>query len=108
MRAIRVTVRVLLGILGGYLVSAASSAALALILCRVCGFDRAQSTVFCGMLGFAFYFFALLWALSTPRLGRLATVFIAGGCLAYGVVLWLSPASAVALSTFLIPFGAGG
>jgi hypothetical protein len=108
MRAIRNTLRLLLGVLGGYAVSAAASAALAAALCRGCGFDRAESTVLCGMLGFVFYFFALLWALSAPRLGRVATVFLAGGCFAYGVVRWRSPAPAATRSSFFVPFVAGG
>ena len=93
--AISVTLRVLLGILGGYALSAGSSAALALMLSEWAGFERAESTVLCAMLGFAFYLFALLWAFTTPRLGRVAFVLLGGALMAYGVVRWLSP---VALS----------
>jgi hypothetical protein len=96
MQAFRVTLRVLLGVFGGYAVCAASSAALALALTDWAGFERAESAVLCAMLGFAFYLFALLWAFTTPRLSRVAVVLLGGSLLAYGVVRWLSP---VALST---------
>lgn len=95
MRAFWVTLRVLLGVFGGYAMSAASSAALALALSEWAGFERAESTVLCAMLGFAFYLFALLWAFTTPRLSRVALVLLGGSLMAYGVVRWLSP---VALS----------
>jgi hypothetical protein len=95
MQAFWVTLRVLLGVFGGYAISAASSAALALVLSEWGGFDRAESTVLCAMLGFGFYLFALLWAFTTPRLSQVAFVLLGGSLLAYGVVRWLSP---VALS----------
>jgi hypothetical protein len=91
MRAIWVIFRVLLGIGGGYAASAAWSAALAVLLYRGVGFDRAESTVLCAMLGFALYLFALLWAFTTPKLSRVAAVFVGGSALGYGLVLWLSP-----------------
>jgi hypothetical protein len=91
MRAFWVTLRVLLGIFGGYAVSAASSAALALALATWAGFERAESTVLCAMLGFVFYLFALLWAFTTPRTSRVAVVLLGGALVAYGVVRWLSP-----------------
>ena len=91
MRAFCVTLRVVLGVFGGYAISAASSAALALVLAEWAGLERAESTVLCAMLGFAFYLFALLWAFTTPRLSRVAVVLLGGALVAYGVVRWLSP-----------------
>jgi len=91
MRATWVIIRVLLGIGGGYAASAAWSAALAVVLYRAAGFDRGESTVLCAMLGFAFYLFAMLWAFTTPRVGRVAVVFVGGSLLGYGVVQWFSP-----------------
>jgi len=105
MRAIRVLLRVSLGVGGGYAASAACSAALALILERAMGFERGESTVLCAMLGFAFYLFALLWALTTAKLGRAAVVFGGGVLLGYGVVQWLSP---VMVSAVLLPLPIGG
>jgi hypothetical protein len=108
MRAVWVTLRVLVGIVGGYAVSAATSAALALVLHRLCGFDRAEATLLCAMLGFGLYLFVLLWAFTSRGLGRVAAV-LGGGCLlGYAVVRWLSPASAIALSSFIMPIGIGG
>jgi hypothetical protein len=91
MRAFWVTLRVLLGVFGGYAVSAASSAALALALAAWAGVERAESTVLCAMLGFVFYLFALLWAFTARRLSRVAVVLLGGSLVAYGVVRWLSP-----------------
>jgi hypothetical protein len=93
MQVFRVILRVLLSVFGGYAISAASSAALALALCEWAGFGRAESAVLCAMLGFAFYLFALLWAFTTPRLGHVAIVLFGGSLMAYGVVRWLSPAT---------------
>lgn len=106
MRAFWVTLRVVLGVFGGYAISAASSAALALMLSEWAGFERAESTVLCAMLGFAFYLFALLWAFTTPRLSRVAAVLLGGSMLAYAVVRWLSPVTllpVVLLSAVLSP-----
>ena len=103
MRAIRVFLRVLLGVGGGYAASAACSAALAVVLSRTLGVDRAESTVLCAMLGFAFYRFALLWALTSATLGRAALVFGGGTLLGYGVVHFLSPA--VVSAALSLPIG---
>jgi len=102
MRTFWVTLRVLLGIVGGYAASAAVSAALALVLARWAGFERSESTVLCAMLGFAFYLFALLWAFTTPRLSRVAAVLLGGSVLAYGVVRWLSPATSAPVALHAI------
>jgi hypothetical protein len=93
MQAFRVTLRVLLGVFGGYAISAASSAALAVALSQSAGFERAESTVLCAMFGFAFYLVALLWAFTAPRLSRVAFVLLGGSLMAYGALRWLSPAA---------------
>jgi hypothetical protein len=108
MRAIGVICRILLGIFGGYAASAAASAVLGLALYRLCGFDRAEATVLCAMLGFGFYLFALLWAFTTRALGRVAVVFCSSGLLGFAVVRWLSHESAIAVSSFIISLGVGG
>src|SRR5687768_12197580 len=94
MRALRVILRILLGIGGGYAVSAGLSAALALAACQLAGFERGEATVLASMLGFGFYLFALLWALTAPALGRVALVLVGGSLVAYAVVFWLSPTPA--------------
>jgi hypothetical protein len=108
MRALRITLRVLLGILGGYALSAATSAALALALHRLGGIDRAESTLLCGMFGVAFYLAVLLWTLTTPALGRAAGLSLGGCLLACVVVRWLSASPATALSSLLMPLVVGG
>ena len=103
MRAIWVSLRVLLGLGGGYAASAAGSAALAVALYRLAGFDSGESTVLCTALGFAFYLFALLWALTAPSLVRVALMLACGAVVGYGVVHWLSPVAFSAPS----PLGIG-
>lgn len=98
MRAVWVSLRLLLGIGGGYAASAAGSAALAAALYQLAGFDRGASTVLCGALGFAFYLFTLLWALTAPSLGRVALMLACGAVMGYGVTHWLSPVAASAPS----------
>ena len=103
MRAIWVALRVMLGVGGGYAASAAGSAALAVALYRLAGFDPGESAVLCTSLGFAFYLFTLLWALTAPSLARVALMLACGAFVGYGVVHWLSP---VAISS-PIPLGIG-
>jgi hypothetical protein len=98
MRALRIIVRVLLGVGGGYASSAALSAAFALAAYRLAGLGRGEATVLASMLGFGFYLFALLWALTSPALARVALVLLGGSLVAYGVVSWLSPAPASTLA----------
>jgi hypothetical protein len=108
MRTTWLVIRVLLGIGGGYAASAAVSAALAVVLCRVAGFDRGESTVLCAMLGFAFYLFALLWAFTTPKLSHVAWVLVGGSLFGYGVVHWMSePIAAMSLMPLVVS-GMGG
>lgn len=101
MRALSIAVRVLLGIFGGYALSAGWSAALALALHRVAGWDRAEATVLSAMLGFVFYLLALLWAFTLPRPSRLALVLAGGAAAGWGLVTWLSPASLARVASVL-------
>ena len=99
MKVLSIVLWVLAGIVGGYALSAAWSAALALVLWRLAGWDRAEATLLCAMLGFAVYLAALLWALTLPRPGRLALVLGGGAALGWGLSRWLSPGGvALALS----------
>ncbi len=99
MRSLRVILRILLGVGGGYAMSAALSAALALAAHQLAGFERGEATVLASMLGFGFYLFALLWALTASALGRVALVLVGGSLAACGVVFWLSPAPGPSLVT---------
>lgn len=107
MRALWVTLRVVLGIGGGYAASAAWSAALAVMLYRGAGFDRGEAAVSSAMLGFAIYLFALLWAFTTAKLSRVAVVFASGSLLGYGIIQWLSPAPVGATISSLLQSVAG-
>src|SRR5262245_15035942 len=103
MRAIWVSLRLLLGITGSYAASAAVSAALAVALYRLAGFDQGESTVLCTALGFAFFLFTLLWALTAPSLARVVVMLACGAVVGYGVVQWLAPVAA----SSPIPLGIG-
>lgn len=99
MLALRVILRIALAVGGGYALSAALSAALALGAYELAGFERGEATVLSSMLGFGFYLFALLWALTAPALGRVALVLVLGSLVAYGVVFWLTPGPSTSLAT---------
>jgi len=103
MRAVWVSLRILLGLGGGYVASAAGSAALAVTLYRLGGFDSGESTVLCSALGVAFYLFTLLWALTAPSVARVALMLTCGAVMGYGVVHWLAPVAASSPS----PLGIG-
>ena len=65
-RALRVTARVVLAVLGGYAISALVSAALAVALARVFGWDRGEAVMLAAMLAFVIYLVVLLWAFARP------------------------------------------
>jgi uncharacterized iron-regulated membrane protein len=64
--ALRVTVRVVLAVLGGYAFSALLSAALAVALARVFGWDRGEAVMLAAMLAFVVYLVVLLWTFTRP------------------------------------------
>src|SRR5687768_14441954 len=65
-RGLKVTVRVILAVLGGYAASAAVSAALAVGLARMFSWDRGEAVLLAAMLAFVVYLVLLLWAFSRP------------------------------------------
>jgi len=88
MGATRVILRVTLAVGGGYVAAAVWSAALALSLRE--SMARAEAAVLSGMLAFVFFLLALLWLLTTPRLGRAGWVTAVVALLGVGVSRWLS------------------
>ncbi len=76
--AFAVASRVLLAVLGGYLLSDAAVSLLALALSG--GMPRSEAVVLAAMPGFLLYLVLGLWAFSEPRAGRCWLV-LGGGAL---------------------------
>jgi hypothetical protein len=70
-----VSLRVLGAVLGGYAVSAALVALLAVALPRLLGWPRSEAVLLASMLGFLIYLGALVWAFAQHRVGRIWAVF---------------------------------
>ncbi|MEM6647235.1 MAG: hypothetical protein AAF730_13385 [Bacteroidota bacterium] len=82
---VHVTQRVLLAVVGGYLLTEAVVSLLAALLATL-GMVRTEAVVLSMMLGFVIYLLLLLWAFAEQRLVRLWIVFGGGTALAMGAV----------------------
>ncbi|MEM1096270.1 MAG: iron uptake protein [Bacteroidota bacterium] len=82
---VHVTQRVLLAVVGGYLLTEAVVSLLAAMLAAV-GMVRSEAVVLSMMLGFVIYLLLLLWAFAERRLLRLWIVFGGATALAMGAV----------------------
>lgn len=87
--ALAVPLRVALAVLGGYDLSAGLVALMAVVL-ALAGMQRSEAVVLAAMLGFVIHLGVLMWAFAEPRLGRLATITVAGGGLAHALAYWLA------------------
>ena len=83
--------RLLLALVGGYFLSAALAALLALGLGRL--MPRGEAAMLMAMCAFIIYLFLLLWAFAERRLGRLWLV-LGGGAGAAQLALWALKAPA--------------
>ncbi len=90
--ALRMCLRLIAAIPGGYALTAAAVAALGGLL-SLAGMTRSDAVVLSAMLGFVLYLVLLLWAFAERSLARLWGV-IAGGLAACGAWLWLMPITA--------------
>lgn len=88
-RSVRVGLRVLGAVFGGYALTALSVAWAAVALARL-GLARSDAVVLAAMLGFVVYLALLLWAFSVRSVARLWGV-LAGGAGAMAGLLWLVP-----------------
>ena len=79
--------RVALAVVGGYGLSAAAAALLALALSQV--LPRSEAVMAMAMGVFLIYLFVLLWAFAEQCLRRLWIVLGGGAAAAQGVVIWL-------------------
>ncbi len=84
--AVSVLLRVIGAVLGGYVVSAALVALLAVGLSAT-GLPRSEAVVTASLLGFVLYLLVLLWAFSVRSLARLWVGLVGGAVLAQGLVL---------------------
>lgn len=84
-----VLLRIIGAVLGGYAVSAAVVALLAVGLTRL-SMARSEAVVSASLLGFVLYLLVLLWAFSVRSLWRLWAGVVGGSALAYGLTQWLT------------------
>ena len=73
-----VSLRVIGAVLGGYALSAALVALLAVALPRLVGWPRSEAVLLASMLGFLIYLGALVWAFSQRCASRIWGVFVVG------------------------------
>jgi hypothetical protein len=84
-----VAARVILAVGGGYALSAAIVALLAVGL-PLAGMARAEAVVLAGILGVLLYLGLLLWAFAERRLGRLALATVPGAAAGFGLAALLA------------------
>jgi hypothetical protein len=87
-RIIRVSLRVLGAVFGGYALTALTVASAGAALARL-GMARSEAVVLAAMLGFVAYLVLLLWAFSVRSVARLWAM-LAGGAVAMAGLLWLA------------------
>jgi hypothetical protein len=68
----KVLARTALAIVGGYIGTSATIAALALATVTLAGMDRSEAATLGSLLGFLIYLGVMIWSFSEPRLSRLA------------------------------------
>ncbi|HSI61143.1 MAG TPA: iron uptake protein [Ideonella sp.] len=79
---LRTTLRLVGAVFGGYALSAAWVALLAVGLPASTGMARSEAVLLAGMLGFVIYLAVLIWAFAVRSLARLWAVLGAGTALA--------------------------
>lgn len=86
-RIVRLSLRVLGAVFGGYALTALTVAWAAAAMARL-GMARSEAVVLAAMLGFVAYLALLLWGFSVKRVARLWLV-LASGAAALAGLLWL-------------------
>lgn len=86
-RTIRVSLRVLGAVFGGYALTALTVASAGAAMARL-GMARSEAVVLAAMLGFVAYLALLLWAFSIRSVARLWGM-LAGGATVMAGLLWL-------------------
>lgn len=84
---LKLTLRIVGGVLGGYGLSALLVALLAALLVQA-GLSRSEAVVSAAMAGFLIYLVLLVWAFSVVRLRTLWAGLVAGAGAAYGLLLF--------------------
>lgn len=86
-RTLRIVLRVLGAVVGGYALTALAVTALGAVMTQL-GMARAEAVTLAAMLGFVIYLALLLWGFSVKSVVRLWLTF-AGGAAALAGLLWL-------------------
>jgi len=89
-RIVSVVQHVLLGVVGGYFLSAGLTSMSALVLTAF--MPRSEAVALMAMLGFVIYLVVLLWAFAERRLAKLWLVLGGGTLAVQGLLWWLSRA----------------
>lgn len=86
-RTLRIVLRVLGTVAGGYALAALAVAALGAVMTQI-GMARAEAVTLAAMLGFVLYLMLLLWGFSVKSVTRL-WLTLAGGAAALASLLWV-------------------
>ncbi len=86
--ALRVTMRLVAALLGGYALTALAVTLAGTLLARL-GMAGSEAVVLASMLGFVVYLPLLLWAFSVRSVARLWAVMAAGAAAMAALLLWL-------------------
>ena len=86
-RTLRIGLRVLGAVVGGYALTVLAVAALGAVMAQL-GMARAEAVTLAAMLGFVLYLMLLLWGFSGKSVTRL-WLTLAGGAAALVGLLWL-------------------
>ena len=86
-RTLRIVLRVLGAVVGGYALTALAVAALGAVMAQL-AMARAEAVTLAAMLGFVIYLALLLWGFSVKSVTRLWLILM-GGAAALASLLWL-------------------
>jgi len=85
---LNIALRIVAAVLGGYALTAACAALLAVALPTLTPLHRGEAVILAAMLGFPLYVCTLMWGLLEPRLSRISGVTLGGACVIQ-VLAWL-------------------
>ncbi|TAJ84314.1 hypothetical protein [Reyranella sp.] len=88
-QSLRIVLRLLAAIGGGYAVAAGLAALTAVILFVTGGLPRSEAVILASMLAFIFYLALLLWAFAERSLLRLCSMLVAAGVVSWGAAIGL-------------------
>jgi hypothetical protein len=82
--------RLMLAVIGGYLLANYSMACLALSLILAFDMHRGEAVILASLLAFPLFLTAIIWAVGAPRLTRVGAVFAGVILASFVLAQWLS------------------